>query len=113
MAEVAEAPSPVPHRTVEGLVMSVPSMVAVMLVLASTLAGGSWALAQAAADIDANTEKIKAIEAVQTTAVADVKRGIGDNADAINAISIKFDLLLNELVIREVVRDRPTPPPTN
>ena len=100
------------HRpTLDNMVMNVKTMMAAFVVVLTSIVGGTWALAQAASDIDTNTKDIAAITTVQAQAVVDVKRGISDNAAAIDKISDKFDLLLQELVIREVVRDTAAPPP--
>ena len=108
MAEVAEPV--VPHTRLDNMVMNVKTMIVAFFVILSSIVGGTWAIAQAAGDIDTNTKDIEQLKTVQTTAVADVKRGISDNAAAIDKISDKFDLLLQELVIREVVRPAPAPP---
>jgi hypothetical protein len=85
--------------------MNVKTVGGLVVLMATTLVGGTWTLAQTASDIEANTKEIDVIKTVQTQAVVDVKRGISENADAIDKISRKFDLLLQELRIRNVVSE--------
>lgn len=91
--------------TIESSLMNVKTVGGLVVLMATTLVGGTWTLAQTASDIEANTKEIDVIKTVQTQAVVDVKRGISENADAIDKISRKFDLLLQELRIRNVVSE--------
>ena len=99
-------------RTIEGMVMNVKTVGAAIALLIGSVVTGTWTLAQSANDIETNKTDIEQIQTVQTQAVADVKRGISNNAQAIDQISRKFDLLLQELHIREVISETASEAPT-
>ena len=109
----------------EAAVMNVRTVVVIIIAMASVIVGGTSALTLAAANISGNAEDIKEntvaikkieidataalaeVKAGQIAAVADVKRGLDDTKEKIDAVSVKFDLLLQELRIRNVVTETP------
>ena len=109
---------PKPTR-IEHAVMNVTTVVILIVGLASTLVGGTWALAQSCNKIDTNTTAIKQLKEVQDAAVGvaldsindntvlinDVKRGQNGISDEIRATNARFDLLIQELRIRNVVSE--------
>jgi len=95
---------------IEGAVMNVKSIALMFVLILGSVIGGTWALAAASVsleeakkDIAVNQIQIEKIDNEYKFAINDVKSGQRVGLDKIEAISRKFDLLLLELRVRNVV----------